>query len=373
MIKENTRNYGIDILRLLAMFQVVVLHTLSRGVLPGASALTAHYEAGFFIEALVYTCVNCFAIISGYIGVTKDFKYRRIINLWLQVVFYGLIIVLLFKSIPALANMLNDKSLLTNKPFLKAFTPITSGAYWYFTAYFFMFLLAPFINKAMKNINSREALVFIGTVIFLFIAYPYFTKKSFAELNLGYCALWITIMYSVGAALRSVKLPVKNKYIYLIGYFVMAAAAWAMKYITEYSSMKKGGFAEDKVFLQYTSVFIFLASVSLTLFFANVSVRNEKAQKIIKAAAPSAFAVYLIHVNNIVFSLNLWDKLRILCEKPIIVMILGVFANAAGIFVICIAVDFLRRLLFKLWNINRVINKASDFLVNKISKEDKNA
>lgn len=77
-IRLDKRNYGIDLLRLVSMFLIVVLHSLSRGALVGVSPFNIHYEVGFLIEALTYCAVNCFALISGYVGVDSKFKYRRI-------------------------------------------------------------------------------------------------------------------------------------------------------------------------------------------------------------------------------------------------------------------------------------------------------
>lgn len=62
-IRLDKRNYGIDLLRLVSMFLIVVLHSLSRGALVGVSPFNIHYEVGFLIEALTLLrgkllCVN---------------------------------------------------------------------------------------------------------------------------------------------------------------------------------------------------------------------------------------------------------------------------------------------------------------------------
>lgn len=48
-IRLDKRNYGIDLLRLVSMFLIVVLHSLSRGALVGVAPFNIHYEAGFLI------------------------------------------------------------------------------------------------------------------------------------------------------------------------------------------------------------------------------------------------------------------------------------------------------------------------------------
>lgn len=77
-IRLDKRNYGIDLLRLVSMFLIVVLHSLSRGALVGVSPFNIHYEVGFLIEALTYCAVNCFALISGYVGVDSKLNTEEL-------------------------------------------------------------------------------------------------------------------------------------------------------------------------------------------------------------------------------------------------------------------------------------------------------
>lgn len=126
-IRLDKRNYGIDLLRLVSMFLIVVLHSLSRGALVGVSPFNIHYEVGFLIEALTYCAVNCFALISGYVGVDSKFKYRRIVPIWLQVVFYCLIFTVFFMYLKP--DLLTNKALLGSNPYYTALTPVIHNTY----------------------------------------------------------------------------------------------------------------------------------------------------------------------------------------------------------------------------------------------------
>lgn len=57
-IRLDKRNYGIDLLRLVSMFLIVVLHSLSRGALVGVSPFNIHYEVGFDLLRGKLLCVN---------------------------------------------------------------------------------------------------------------------------------------------------------------------------------------------------------------------------------------------------------------------------------------------------------------------------
>ena len=94
---KQERIVGIDILRILSMFMVVVLHVLGHGgILANAEALSFKWFIVSGIEALCIIGVNCFALITGYVNGEKTFKLKNIINLGLQVFFYSIVISMIF-------------------------------------------------------------------------------------------------------------------------------------------------------------------------------------------------------------------------------------------------------------------------------------
>ena len=98
--KIDERNYGIDLLRILAMFMIVMLHVLGRGgILENATIFSAHYKIAWLLEVICYGAVNIYALISGYVGFRAKHKYVNIIMLWLQVIFYTVSITILFRNV----------------------------------------------------------------------------------------------------------------------------------------------------------------------------------------------------------------------------------------------------------------------------------
>ena len=92
-------NWGIDFLRIVSMFMVVCLHLLGRGgVLDSASFLSGKYEVLWLIEIAAYCAVNCYALISGYVGIYGKYRYTNWILLWLRVLCYSVGITAVFVS-----------------------------------------------------------------------------------------------------------------------------------------------------------------------------------------------------------------------------------------------------------------------------------
>lgn len=77
------KNYGIAGLRILAMFMVVILHILTQGgVLNASGRFTSQYEAGWLLQTAAFCAVDLYALISGYVWVYAEYRYRNIVELW---------------------------------------------------------------------------------------------------------------------------------------------------------------------------------------------------------------------------------------------------------------------------------------------------
>lgn len=88
---ERTRNYGIDLLRLVSMFFVVMLHVLAQGgVLENASGI--QYAISWYMEITAYCAVNCYALISGYVCYREEetpYNYAGYLGFWIPVFIYS--------------------------------------------------------------------------------------------------------------------------------------------------------------------------------------------------------------------------------------------------------------------------------------------
>lgn len=96
---DRQRNYGIDALRIFAMYMIIIIHLLGKGEVLNSEYSSVAIVVDTFLYSLVLCCVNCYALISGYVGYNRNTKYNfgSYINLWLQVVFYGIVILVIVK------------------------------------------------------------------------------------------------------------------------------------------------------------------------------------------------------------------------------------------------------------------------------------
>ena len=349
MTKPNTRNGGIDLLRLIAMFFVVLLHTLGQGGILKASAEgSAGYYWAWGLEIAAFCAVDLFALITGYVTYSdtpRPYRPASYFLLWLQVVFYSVGISLVFRLVwPHLAH--------TERPW-DLLTPVRSNLYWYFTAYTGLFLLRPLLDAGLRACSDATAKKLFVAVFLLFSCYD--TLFRGFQLNGGYSFAWIALVYVLGAIVR--KCGIGRELRPAVGWCAAAllwAAAWAWR-------MWGGGLPPHRadLFVSYVSPTVLGTAVLLLILFSRLRPRGIPAA-VIRFAAPGAFAAYLINNHRDVWGSLMNGRFAGLADRPAPVMALMAVSFALA-FVICsVIIDRGRQLLFRLLRLDRAAARAEE-------------
>lgn len=141
-------------------------------------------------------------------------------------------------------------------------------------------------------------------------------------------------------------------------------------YITFFGCVALGGQIASYrgLFIRYSSPTVLIAAIGIFMFFTKINV-PKKASGIISFFAPSVFSVYLIHDNASMRPHILEGNFSFLTTANPLVMFLSVPLIAFGIFLVCIFIDKIRALLFKLLKTDRLSEKfaaAVEKAVNEI-------
>ena len=323
------RNRGIDLLRMTAMWMVVILHILNKGgVLAAAAPLSAGQGTARLLEAAAYCAVNCYGLISGYVGVQRRFRYSGALALWLRVAFYTLGITAVFACLmPGSVN--GDRV-------LRAFFPVLFRQYWYVTAYFGMCLFIPFFNLLLNRLSKGQQ--------------P--QQKDVFLTDNGYSVLWLSCLYLLGGVLRlcgrqTSRRPASRGAIYA----GCVLATWLVRLAGDRLWMARTGHLCDKVLLTaYTSPTVLLAAVALVLCFAALNI-GPRFGRFIESVSPLAFSVYLIHAHPLIWEHWLAGRFAFLADKPPILLASGVLGGAFAIYLVCSLADVLRAGLFRLFRV----------------------
>ena len=339
------RNRGIDLLRMTAMWMVVILHILNKGgVLAAAAPLSAGQGTARLLETAASCAVNCYGLISGYVGVQRRFRYSGALALWLRVAFYTLGITAVFACLmPGSVN--GDRV-------LRAFFPVLFRQYWYVTAYFGMCLFIPFFNLLLNRLSKGQLRLLALSIVLVFSVLPTLRQKDVFLTDNGYSVLWLSCLYLLGGVLRlcgrqTSRRPASRGAIYA----GCVLATWLVRLAGDRLWMARTGHLCDKVLLTaYTSPTVLLAAVALVLCFTALNI-GPRFGRFIESVSPLAFSVYLIHAHPLIWEHWLAGRFAFLADKPPILLATGVLGGAFAIYLVCSLADVLRAGLFRLFRV----------------------
>ena len=333
------RQVGLDRLRILSAYFVVGIHLFALlGDLGGSRG--ASLFANAFVYALVFCAVNCFGLLSGWLGYREEknsLRLKSLFLLWLQFVFYRVFFLLL----PALLHIAEPVSI------TDIFLPITKRVNWYMTAYFEMMLLAPAINLIVSRLSrGANAAVCLAVVLLTAVSTALRAVMDCDPFLLGegYNWMWLAALYFLGASMRKhgwfSGAHAGHLRLWLLAALLLTAAwRWGMRSFFNAEAFPGN---TEKIFYSYTSPAILLASLCLLLLHARMD--SVKAGRLIEKASSSALGVFLLHTT--VWNWLIAPNAALLSPLPQGWAWLNLLVSAAVITALCIPVDLARGWLF---------------------------
>ena len=344
--RNATREYGIDLLRIVAMIMIPIMHLVGHGgVINAAIPFSVHYESAWLLVSFCLVAVNCFVLITGYVYYEKEPAYYRLLTLWAEVLFYSLIITGIIKLIYP------DE--ITLQHFFKSAIPTfymsnLFSRYWFFSAYLGMFLFSPFVNVGLKHFNKKQDLTVFLSMFIAFSLLPTILMQDNAFwLNQGYSTLWFVFVYYTGGLIHKYDLFSKFKIsLWLLIHVVCILFSWAINYIFEANGWISTGFSLFS-YNCYLSPFIFIGAIALFYVFKSINISIPTLKSIISFFTPVCFGVYLIH-DHMTFSYYfIRDKFVFLLNTNAALTIIGSILCGIAIFIVCSLIDWMRELLFR--------------------------
>lgn len=342
-MNHHKRQSNIELLRILSMLMVIGLHCnfMSLG-LPTESSLSTNFwgeNLRIILENICLVSVNAFVLISGFFGIRlrkeKVFKYL------FQVFFIATIVMII-------AVLFWDAQI-TMKAGLKFYYSYLSFN-WFVSGYLALMLMAPLVNSFVDNNNANQ----IGKMVFLFfivdcvLGYSLPNIESMGSLN-GYSIIHLLFIYSLGRLLytRRKQFETYNTMVFVVVFSVCVFVNTIFTYL----------FFTGKVSrwypIAYNNPFVVLGSVAFFLVFLKLQVGHNR---IVNSLAASAFAVFLIHANTLVF-------------PHFIKMNTIMYDKYSGVVLFCLYVGMAILLYLGTYLINQIQIKCSSVLFRHIYHE----
>ena len=282
------RQSNIELLRILSMLMVVGLHCnyMSLGF-PSESSLSTNIwgeSMRIIIENICLVSVNAFVLISGFFGIRL--RNEKIFRYLFQVFFIATVVMIIA------ALFMGEQ--ITMKDGLKFYYSYFSFN-WFVSSYFALMLMSPLVNSFVDNNNAKqlEKMVFLFFIVDSVLGYAFPDVKSMGTLN-GYSIIHLLFIYSLGRLLYirrdhfetySIMVLVVVFSIYVFVHFILSFLFFTGK-ISLWNP------------IAYNNPFVVLGSVVFFLIFLKIQIGHNR---IVNSLAASAFAVFLIHANTLIY------------------------------------------------------------------------
>ena len=352
------RNYGIDALRIVSMLMVVVLHVLGQGGILDSIDLQFTSIRSLSFWFLYYLClcsVNCFALISGYVGYGSRHLPSRTMLLWIELVFFTTLENILLVAF-GYANF--NAELVWQSLF-----PVTSRYLWFGTAYIMLSIISPLIDFAIASSSKNGAKI---ALLGFFLLASGLSLAPWSDdpfnLNHGYSVLWLAYLYALGAFFRRYGLPgPSNSRCVLIAVACpllnLALRCWALGLFG--ISVQPINSAILLNLDSYTSPIVVMQAICIVCLFARFN-PGCRAIKIIKVVSPLMFGVYITHVHELVWTHVLAGNTAFASSFPAPCALAAISAIALLIFICCLAASSVFHCLSSILNLDGIFKNTID-------------
>lgn len=354
-VKE--RNLNFELLRIVAMFMVVLLHVnLYGGVLRGVkyNENLSGFLVSNFLEYLCIIAVNLYVMISGYYlsASARPFKMAKLLHLVLVTLFWSWLL-------GAVACVFLGTSI---KEFvLTGLFPVLGRNYWFVTDYVVMYLLSPFYNRLLAHLSQKQHGYLLCVLGFFFSL----VIGAFDPIQLvgGYSLYWFTLLYILAAYIRKYPVSIKRRSYALVWILVLLLQIFAYSLC---HALHLDFIAARFFDLNYNSIWILINSICCFMIFKDMQVK--RGARLIKFLAPLTFGIYLIHINKGIVN---WLFQELLPIKDCVdqtgwVVFLYILFFTVLVFTVCALLEKLRMTLYECFT--RVIDIEKKILNLKIVK-----
>ena len=342
----DNRVAGLDLLRSLCMFMVIVLHILGQGgILDAAATGSANYYIAWSLECLCYCAADCYGILSGYLSGNRRSILSRLALLWLEVTLFSIAFAVFF--------WLRSPELVGKKEVLNALFPVLRRQYWYFTAYFGLSFLMPVIHAGLKYIPEKKAGVYAILLLMVFSVLPTLFCSDPFQFRGGYTTLWLVVLYLIGALLKRgeshlrIASPGLCLALLLCSFLTFGFTVFWSIPIQNIGAV---------YLLNYTSPTVLLSAICLLMLFGKVKGRHRAVRRVLMKLSAASFGVYILHTNPLVW--KHWFRpgvLRELAFCPGWLLPAAVIGGAILVYLACFLVDSIRAQVFESFGIRRAL------------------
>lgn len=214
-------------------------------------------------------------------------------------------------------------------------SPVTGGAWWYVTAYFWLALICPTINKLIKNFSDKQLVACLVLVLFGYVIDSH-TGTKFIDLQRA------ILYYLIGCFCKrnqGKKIQKKSSFLlFLITWLVISMMIY-------YTLSADTSTMANKIIVRFTVSFSNLIMTPLCAFFAfNLFSQCSKIKNdIVNKIGKTTFGIYLFH-DSFIAQILIWNVIFDVKNTQFVSNLFPIYAicTVCSIFIVGMIVDILR-------------------------------
>ena len=326
--KGNTRQSGIELLRIVSALFVVVLHYCNPQMGGGLDSVALNSFNYYFLTFCICLCtsaVNIFILISGFFLIKTDRRtLGKPFSLILQVILFHIVFYFIRGFFSEECPGISIKGLIYQ------FIPTN----YFVSLYTVLYLLSPVINKLLNSLSKDSYKKLLCFMLIVFSLYPSFldllreiTGNEFYGTSpignwgsqYGYTIVNFILLYSIGGYLQLYDIPtvIESKKYYLITVCLVSVFLWRL-ISNQLTTM------EESSATSYLNPLIILIAVLIFVLFKRITLEN----KIVNELSKAAFTCFVFHIGIIKYiGINIFTT--------------GSFARLIVHLILCLAIIYL--------------------------------
>lgn len=335
------KNPGIELLRIAAIFYVVLYYFLTTGgITENLQSGSVSYNVTWLIQIWVYCAIDIFGLISGYVNFREKVHAPgkgRIAVYLPEVLFFsiaGLLVSRVFSAAPVEQNEL-PIYLISEKYF---------RAYWFFLVFLLFSLFRPFLDNGLRSLDTGQfALLLPVFYVVSFVADRFL--MSFLKYE-GFSLVWLVFLYTAGAFLKKVQSERRFSIPKLFCIFLgLAGITWLWKIFAPKISLS-GMIIHGDLLLDYLSPTVLGMAVVHVLLFSKIPI-SGRLKKVVLTVSSSVFGAYLLLVHPLFIKNVLNGRFVSLAEKSLSAMLSITILNASAFLILALLIDKFRQYFFR--------------------------
>ena len=367
MNKRKVRDSNYELLRIIAMFSIVLWHVITKSQIDSRATGSVRFILNA-IEILLLFHVSSFMLITGYYQCKSKFNLKKLLSLILQIAFFNFFI----NTFLMLSGLVEYSTL----EYCKSILFFNLDSFWYIRCYLIVYLLSPFFNKFIEQMDRITFKKLIIVLLICYVILPFFSR-GLTYWTDGYAVSQYVMLYFIGAYIRKYNLNtnflekwnIDQKKLLFFSIFLFSGITNVMlNHLGNYLVTLDNSIIADigtyirSYKLYYSNPLVVIQSISLFMLFGTFKIKS----KVINKLASLTLGIYIIHetsaVRDHIYQWLVLDQVTNYGKSVILIAFIVAFVIFFGSAVIEAIRQLLFKLLSKLKSVQKLENKTLSFI-----------